>query len=537
MSESISVVTGDQSDCGSAKSGQDSVHRERLLQRIGSELSKVAQGKDPILDKILEQLYLALQEGANNQALSRVADYLFQYLLLNDTKTDHKRFQPIAEALQDLLEELQVPVESYNRAQKLTEEAGRATSIEEVVSVLKQGVALLKEINQFVDSPLKPAIPNDPPNNKAEKSREKSWLRRLSWLSHDELSAEEIFDSLRPLLDRLLDKIEVLGESSKQLVIIKALLPNVKEPRDMQRVLEQVLDMLANIATDLNDERKETESFLGALREQLQHVEQGLVNTLDPNQLERVECLNNEISEHVDSIQQIFEQTDSKENIRGQLAQKATSINQLLQGYLVAERQRCEQQERQIKDLTRKMREIEVESQELRAKVQDRQLAASRDSLTGALNRFGYEERVVEEFARSRRIGRPLSMMVVDVDNFKIVNDTYGHKAGDLVLQKVVELMRVNLRKTDCIARYGGDEFVVLLVDSDLDGAKIAAEKLRQAVEQCGFHNGGSPVKVTICCGVTQVRDDDTPETAFVRADSGMYAAKRANRNGVQDVN
>lgn len=536
MRESISAVTGDQRDGSSVKSEQEPVQRERLLQRIGSELSKVAQGKDPILDKILEQLYLTLQESANNQALSRVADYLFQYLLLNDIKSDHKRLQPIAKALQDLLEELQVPVESYSRAQKLTEEAGKAASIEEVVSVLKQGVALLKEINQFVDSPLKPPTPRGSPNSKAEKNREKSWRRRLSWLSSNGLSAEEIFDSLRPLLDRLLDKIEVLGESSKQLVIIKGLLPNVKEPRDMQRVLEQVLDMLASIATDLNDERKETESFLGTLREQLQHVEQGLVNTLEPNQLERVECLNSEIFEHVDSIQQIFEQSESKEGVRAQLAQKASSINQLLQGYLVAERERCEKQERQIKDLTRKMREIEVESQELRAKVQDRQLAASRDSLTGALNRLGYEERVAEEFARSRRIGRPLSMMVVDVDNFKAVNDTYGHKAGDLVLQKVVELMRGKLRKTDCIARYGGDEFVLLLVDCELEGARLAAEKLRQSVEQCGFHNGGSPVKVTICCGVTQVRDEDTPETAFVRADSAMYAAKRANRNGVQEA-
>ena len=371
---------------------------------------------------------------------------------------------------------------------------------------------------------------DDPGASSKASAKSKGWLKRIA--GKGDMSAADVFEALRPLLDKVLDHVGRLDDVSRQVVVIKAKLPSVANPAEMQVVLEQVLELLGGIARNISTERKDTERFLGQLREKLQGIEQGIVGTLDSGPLDRAEALQNDIGEQVTDIQQAVASENTLDGLRQLIEVRVEKISGTLTNYLETELERHRDSESKVRDLTRKLREMELEGQQLRAKVHEKQAAATRDSLTGVLNRFGYEERVLEEFARSRRIGFPLTLMVVDVDKFKQVNDTYGHKAGDLVLQKVVEVISSSIRKTDCLTRYGGDEFVLLLPDTDAAGAMVVAEKARAGVEQCGFHSGGEPVSVTICCGITEVTDQDTPEIAFERADQAMYKVKRSNRNG-----
>ena len=522
-SEAMNQVTG--------TATSDKSERELLLQRIGVELSYLAasgESEDSKLHKILEHLRIVLRErvSGDSESLTKVSAMLFSHLKERpDSGKAGNGVQPLAEALQALLQEMRVPMANYSDAQKIAVAAARAKDQGEVIEVLQRGLKLLRAINQTSVDDTAPKASTAP-----AKGKSKGWLKRGS--NKDDSAVKDIFDALRPLLDKVLDSLAKLDDVSRQVVVIKAELPTVTTAIQMQHILEQVLELLDGIARSIGLERKDTEQFLGHLREKLQGIEQGIVGTLDKGSLSRAEQLQSNIGEQVSNIQQAVAGENSLDGLRQLIETRVEKIGNTLDEYLTDEQEKHRQSERQVRDLTRKLREMELEGQQLRAKVHEKQAAASKDTLTGVLNRFGYEERVIEEFARSRRIGFPLTMMVVDVDKFKVVNDTYGHKAGDLVLQKVVEVLSTSIRKTDCLARFGGDEFVLLLPDTDAEGAKVVAEKARAGVEKCGFHSGGQPVNVTISCGVTEVLDADTPESAFERADQGMYKAKRNDRNG-----
>jgi diguanylate cyclase (GGDEF)-like protein len=156
---------------------------------------------------------------------------------------------------------------------------------------------------------------------------------------------------------------------------------------------------------------------------------------------------------------------------------------------------------------------------------------ASTDALTGLGNRHWMQEMFERELVRAKRNDASLCLMMIDVDSFKEFNDRFGHIAGDRVLATVAEALRQYLRPTDLIARFGGDEFAVLLPGMDVEAAVQAAERLRQHVESASPPSLKTPV--TISVGVTLAARNDDLNTLVHRADAAMYAAKAEGRNRV----
>ena len=117
------------------------------------------------------------------------------------------------------------------------------------------------------------------------------------------------------------------------------------------------------------------------------------------------------------------------------------------------------------------------------------------------------------------------------MDDFKAINDRYGHKAGDKVLRTIASVLNEHLREIDFLARYGGEEFVTVLPETDLAQALLVAEKLRASIEQCDFHHRDVPVRITVSGGVAQFREGDTPDSVFERADTQLYRAKSDGKN------
>jgi len=145
---------------------------------------------------------------------------------------------------------------------------------------------------------------------------------------------------------------------------------------------------------------------------------------------------------------------------------------------------------------------------------------------------MAYEERSEQEYARWKRYRAPLSLIVVDIDFFKKINDNFGHVAGDKVLKTIAQLMDESVRETDFLARYGGEEFVIIMTDTGADDALNVADKLRVAVENCGFHYRGESVPITISCGIAEFKNkNDTTGSVFERADVALYKAKDSGRN------
>jgi diguanylate cyclase (GGDEF)-like protein len=171
---------------------------------------------------------------------------------------------------------------------------------------------------------------------------------------------------------------------------------------------------------------------------------------------------------------------------------------------------------------------------ELRTAEADLREMAATDFLTGAFNRRSFAEMSQRECLRARRYGSPLALLIMDIDHFKQFNDTYGHLAGDAMLCATVDTCRANLRAIDLFARWGGEEFVVLLPDTDYTGSLRVAEKLRGAVADLSVPAGTGHAQATISIGgALWTSEDEDLDALLLRADVALYKAKQRGRNCV----
>ncbi len=161
------------------------------------------------------------------------------------------------------------------------------------------------------------------------------------------------------------------------------------------------------------------------------------------------------------------------------------------------------------------------------------------DGLTGLWNRAYLDRRLEAEVNVAQRYGRPLSVVLVDIDHFKGVNDSWGHLFGDIVLQGVAQDLHESARRSDIVTRYGGEEFALLLTDTPLKAALLVAERLRQAIEARGFEARSARVSVTASLGVASTEELPpplSPDTVLGAADRALYASKDAGRNRVTGI-
>jgi diguanylate cyclase (GGDEF)-like protein len=175
---------------------------------------------------------------------------------------------------------------------------------------------------------------------------------------------------------------------------------------------------------------------------------------------------------------------------------------------------------------------ITIENARLYAELQ---VAATSDPLTGLHNRRHFFVLAAQELSRARRHDRPLSAIMLDIDQFKRVNDTYGHAVGDSVLEEAAAVMGAEIRNNDVIARYGGEEFVILLPETDLSIAQEVAERVRKKIAQTDFLSGNGPVHITASLGVATLQPDWYSIDPLLQfADSALYMAKAKGRNRVE---
>jgi diguanylate cyclase (GGDEF)-like protein len=158
---------------------------------------------------------------------------------------------------------------------------------------------------------------------------------------------------------------------------------------------------------------------------------------------------------------------------------------------------------------------------------------AQTDPLTGLFNRGHFMTLAEHEFNQAVRYQRPMTLIMLDIDHFKRINDNHGHATGDRVLKAVAQIARDCIRVSDAICRYGGEEFIILLPETDYDQALIVAERLRLRVGNHSLKSRQGPITTTVSLGVAVIRSDgnDTIEQAIECADQAMYAAKQAGRN------
>nr|WP_286945914.1 GGDEF domain-containing protein [Pseudomonas sp. UBA6718] len=331
----------------------------------------------------------------------------------------------------------------------------------------------------------------------------------------------------------LLDELELPGHHQPQ---GEALRERVRGGLNWYELVP-VLDDLAVLVLAVSDSgQREFAVYLKQLNERLA----AFIDTLGQahegysESVESARSFNRELREQVSGLQASVQEAADLASLKQALEQR---LDGLLSTVIEHQRQREGREEevaRRLQALAQKVSEMEGEAQGFREHIEEQRQKALTDPLTGLANRAGWSERLELEVARWKRYGGDLLLAVLDIDHFKRINDGYGHLAGDKVLKIIAGELSKRLRKTDFLARFGGEEFVLLLPGTPLEGGQQLLETLRAGVESCPFHFRGEPVTITLSSGLTAFATGDSGEAAFARADQALYKAKREGRNRIE---
>ncbi|MNS23056.1 Response regulator PleD [compost metagenome] len=300
-----------------------------------------------------------------------------------------------------------------------------------------------------------------------------------------------------------------------------------------------VLDDLAVLMLAITDSgQHEFETYLQQLNERLEgfqsHLHEASAGHADNSSAARE--LDTQLREHVDGLQSSVQGAADVDSLKHILENR-------LEGLLVTmdehkhERDRREQElAGRLQGLSERVANMEHEALGYREHLEEQRQKALLDPLTGLPNRAAWSERVEREMLEWQAHGGHLAMAILDLDHFKRINDSYGHLAGDKVLKIVADQLRKRLRNGDFIARFGGEEFVLLLPQTSPAAAAQIAEVLRATVEACPFHFKGERVVITTSIGLGAFRSGERGDQVLKRADAALYRAKESGRNRVEQA-
>jgi len=332
----------------------------------------------------------------------------------------------------------------------------------------------------------------------------------------------------------LLEGIEIPSIFDQQAQTAKQLLvaPN-QTTAAFETILEKSFQLLLKIKQHNQSEQQDIDKFLSHITEQLAALDVSVMgaSTAAIESAENRSRLDQSVSEQMEKLQLSSTNATKLEPLKGLINSRLATIAIEIKEHTQKEAIQRQKTQQQLDDLVDKIKDMESESCDLKSKLKIANNQALRDTLTGLPNRNAYNERMETELARWKRYHSPLSIIIWDIDHFKKINDSYGHKAGDKVLLLIAKQLSEHSRATDFISRFGGEEFTMLLPNTDSQSALVLANQLRQTIERTGFNASGASVSITISCGVTEFITDDTDESAFERADQALYQAKEEGRN------
>lgn len=332
----------------------------------------------------------------------------------------------------------------------------------------------------------------------------------------------------------LLEGIKIPGIFERQVETVKQLLIESEQSTTVfEPLLSKSVDLLLKITQYNQIEQQDVDKFLGELTDKLAELSSAMtgVNSVTTETANNRSKHDQSVTAHMHQLQLSSASATSLEPLKAAITERLTKIAHEIHTHSENELALRQKTEQQLETLNGRIANMEYESSELKSKLILANNQALRDSLTGLPNRTAYSERFETEMARWKRYQSPLSLIVWDIDHFKQVNDTYGHKAGDKVLLLIARLLSAHSRETDFISRFGGEEFTMLLPNTNKESALILANQLRATIEKTGFNSNGSAVVVTISCGIAEFSPGDNDESVFERADKALYQAKRQGRN------
>ncbi len=487
-----------------------------LLTRLAVELTRLAQGRDQKLDYLLEQLRTSLHESTPSSEFKDSAAKFLKYIVSGHVEFANGFELSIKNSAIELISAIEACFPTVVQIPHIKENLILASSLQETIEQVEKITPLfvdmsLRQSASLLD--LESAVVSESPG--------------------DELSLAQVLDVVGSALGKLLDQLKLLEPDDGRVETVRNDLARIVSMDEFEVVLGEALGIIVDVVRQVDEEREYTEQFLSQLRLHLKSLEEGIGGSIDIDaSLESVDKIQAEVGGEVSGIEAAVNENDDLDLLKQIIRTRTDRLTAKVADYVETEKKQLEEAKERIDELTRQTQTMNTEVEGLRHQLMEKQQVLALDPLTGVANRGGFDKRMEEEFARSQRIGFPLSLLLIDIDKFKYVNDTFGHKAGDRVLQTIAKLMSGRVRDTDYIARYGGDEFVLLLPGTSAENAVAVAQGFCDAVKLCGFHSRGQSVDVSLSIGIAELKKDETSEALFERADVAMYEVKNNGRDG-----
>jgi diguanylate cyclase len=502
------------------------------LRRAIIRLTVVAEGRDQDLDthlsatrvllrteqvaglsKVLEKIETGFERWQSHQ--ETFYGQLFESLLSIET-----RFDVLPKDLKNQLGRLRKQVRSLDKA--------------ELLLALVNVLALWAEF-----------MAGQPEGNASKNS----WLSRL--FNKDANAQEGTANNSAYDITETEDLTNLSLEASKVLVslISKLTLPHTEKPRAQYLLnkakagfdwfeLVPALEILSDLVLSaLGTEQEEFDAFLSNLNERLQTLQDwlNLGHSLEADFKSASGEFDEKMRGHLHELKMVLSSgAESNGNLKGSVSKQLDEVFSILDTFKGKQSSREVAFEKHIKELSERLESMEGDLHDAKQKLNKSQLKAMTDSLTKLPNRGAYDICIQKEYVRFCRYGGDLSLLVCDVDKFKNINDTYGHQAGDKVLQLISRQIKKGTRESDLLTRYGGEEFVVILPETSSEEAMLVAEKIRGKVACSPFHFKGERVQVTVSCGVASFKKGYRIEQVFDATDAALYKAKEGGRNQCQ---
>ncbi len=495
--------------------------REQLIQTVLDQI--LANNEEPVLDNknsandnplivFLDQLEtnsehqhgisrlkqkLSEQPTAeqNNKLIQQLSSYMNE--LLQERSDNVVPLSNKQDNLIPVLSKLHLPANSNNQLKQLSSRLQSVSEHQEQLKTIEEIIFLLNELLN------EPNETSSDLNNTYE-----LFIQLLEWISIPENFKQE-FSQLK----------DEFTEESFQL--------------NPQKALKNISDFISQINRSLQAELGEIQNYLSKVILRLKEFEEHLVGSQSQqaNSLSKAEQFNTQMKESAEQLKNDIDSCNDIDEIKITLDSHLEIIDANLDIHLKSEQEKQHESQKAIESLAKRVVQIENESQRLQKTIIEERNKALKDALTGIANRHAYEDKIQEEFSRCERYGQSLSLGIIDIDDFKKINDQYGHTAGDRVLKTVAKLCDDKIRNIDFIARYGGEEFVLVFPNTNLEQSLVAAENLRNTVSKCVFQYNKKKVPITVSIGIAEFAKEDDIETVFNRADNALYEAKNSGKN------
>lgn len=371
-------------------------------------------------------------------------------------------------------------------------------------------------------------IPNPVPRNYSDQNNSKS---EKCYLHVTQVRSRflEILDICSTLLDN--------DEDTKTFCRIKKLVVDSSSLDILISYGVEILHLLNDLIENTVNKINYTNDFLAELSKNLTHMEKQLVSCHTYNR--EMHSINNEFGDglllHTKEMNQIFGTNKGLGEVRRFILSKLSIIAESIEKKRHEDELKLQAAEKRINELQNCLRTSCDEILQVREHANELEKEVLLDQLMGISNRRAYELQIHESLRRYHRHKESFGLIFMDVDNFKTVNDTHGHQAGDRCLREIAKAISFCLRKTDFLARYGGDEIIAILPGAVAGDAEKVAEKMRKCIENTVFWHNQEHFSVTISFGVAAVAPtDEEPGSLFSRVDSAIYEAKKCGRNQIR---